>query len=307
VAIVSCNHERFIARALESVFKQKTNFKFEVIACDDASQDGTGKVLDEFLKKYSANFTVIRNERSLGPAACGRLVSNKAKGDYFAWLDADDYWLYEHKLQKQVLFLESHPDYSGCFHDAVIESTVTSEDSARAARQSFSGMKYYSQLYRYKPDFFPWDLLERNLLPTASLVFRKTCLNPFFDKFQNTFLSLNWALHLYIIRNSKFRFINEAWSVYNDHAGGISKKKSAVDFHLSDIEMLKVYRKDSFYRKYKIDLLKTVIREYYYILTSPEKKFNRSFYFLVLCRMNWWKVKLFARETNYFLSCIIRF
>jgi len=46
------NHEKYIARALESVICQKTNFPFELIVHDDASTDGTAAVIREYAARY---------------------------------------------------------------------------------------------------------------------------------------------------------------------------------------------------------------------------------------------------------------
>ena len=84
----------------------------------------------------------------------------------------------------------------------------------------------------------PWALIERNIIPTASLIFRNTDIVGFLKKYSASEFSLSWALHLEIIKGSKFKYFNETWSVYNDHPRGISKKYDIVDFKLNNIKIL---------------------------------------------------------------------
>ena len=52
VLCTAYNHEKFLRQCLDGFVMQKTNFKYEVIVHDDASTDGTKKIIEEYVKKY---------------------------------------------------------------------------------------------------------------------------------------------------------------------------------------------------------------------------------------------------------------
>lgn len=118
------NHEQYIRSALDSFVSQKTDFAFEVLVNDDASTDGTAAIIREYEEKYPEiirPFYQVENQFSKG---IGYIYENifypKARGKYFAFCEGDDYWTDESKLQRQVDFLESHPDYSACVHNTTL-------------------------------------------------------------------------------------------------------------------------------------------------------------------------------------------
>lgn len=107
VVIPAYNCERFIADALDSVFKQ--NYPaIEVLVVDDGSTDGTRDVV----ARYGRAVTLIRQQNS-GAAVARNEGMRHARGDYVALLDADDLWL-PGKLQLQVDYLERHADVGMC-------------------------------------------------------------------------------------------------------------------------------------------------------------------------------------------------
>ena len=95
----------------------------ELILIDDHS---TEKFDDRFLKEYSSkDFRVklIRNEKNLGPGLAretGRLI---AKGDYFAYLDSDDFW-HSNFLEKLVRYLEEHKDVGMAYSKTMLIRTA---------------------------------------------------------------------------------------------------------------------------------------------------------------------------------------
>ncbi len=101
VIIPTYNSAHYIVEALESVFEQ-TFQDFEIIVIDDGSIDGTGEVL----KKYGERIRFLFQDNG-GPASARNRGIRIARGEYIAFLDADDIWL-PTKLEKQVgLFHQS--------------------------------------------------------------------------------------------------------------------------------------------------------------------------------------------------------
>jgi glycosyltransferase involved in cell wall biosynthesis len=103
VLIPTCNCAKWIAQAIDSVLSQDYD-NLEIIVVDDGSTDNTREIVEcygkpvKYFYKENGGISSSRN-------ACLR----EAKGEYIAWLDADDYWA-KGKLQAQVKYFEEHPD-----------------------------------------------------------------------------------------------------------------------------------------------------------------------------------------------------
>jgi glycosyltransferase involved in cell wall biosynthesis len=117
----SYNQEAFIAQTLDSFLAQQTTFTFEILINDDASTDGTARIIAEYARRYPQ---IIRpfyqqvNQYQYGKPCVPGLFA-EARGRYIAYCEADDYWTDPRKLQIQVDFLESHPEYVITYHDAM--------------------------------------------------------------------------------------------------------------------------------------------------------------------------------------------
>ena len=114
VCCITYNHVSYISEALDSFLMQKTNFPFEILVHDDASTDGTNKIILEYTEKYPGIIRAViqtENQYSKAGLIAHRFLFPKAKGNYIALCEGDDYWTDRAKLQKQVQFLEDHPEY----------------------------------------------------------------------------------------------------------------------------------------------------------------------------------------------------
>ena len=123
VVCTTYNHEKYIRQCLDGFVMQKTTFPIEIIVHDDASTDDTVRIVKEYEEKYPNLFNNIyrtENWYSRGKDIWGYLFDQKARGKYIALCEGDDYWIDPYKLQKQVDFLEGHPEYSMCFHNAMV-------------------------------------------------------------------------------------------------------------------------------------------------------------------------------------------
>jgi len=121
VLLLAYNQARFVAEALDSVLMQQTKFNFEILAVDDASVDGTANIILEYARKYPTKIRLILRPFNLGSERASFLDSyQRAKGEYVALLDGDDYWTDARKLQKQVAFMDSNREYSCCGHKNIM-------------------------------------------------------------------------------------------------------------------------------------------------------------------------------------------
>jgi glycosyltransferase involved in cell wall biosynthesis len=265
IGIVAYNLEKYIYKCVESVFQQQLDMPYRVVIIDDCSQDKTVEILKELQKKY--NFELILNKKNLGIINTAKILVSNFNSKYFCWLDGDDYWIYPHKLKKQIEFLENNPEFSACFHDAEILQE-NSSDNNNLHRTELE-YKFYSQFNHYRAIINPEDIIMRLIIPTASLVLRKDTCKINWDTITNPY-SLAWKMQLESIRNSQFYYFNEAWSVYRDHPKGFSKQESMLSFKKSHIETLKLLLKDNTYSSYKKHIYDSLIQEYLYFLNSNE-------------------------------------
>ncbi len=119
VICTAYNHEKYIESALNGFVCQKTNFKYEVLIHDDASTDHTADIIRKYQSQYpDIIYAVLQteNQYSKGIPFVRIYMLPKARGKYVALCEGDDYWTDETKLQRQVDFMESHPDCSLCTH-----------------------------------------------------------------------------------------------------------------------------------------------------------------------------------------------
>lgn len=111
VVVVTYNHAEFLEEALSSIFAQKTTYSFEVIVGDDASSDGTREIIRTFDAEYPGRMTIIFQESNIGPTKNLQACLAIARGEYISFLEGDDYWLVDTKLQTAVDFLIENQEF----------------------------------------------------------------------------------------------------------------------------------------------------------------------------------------------------
>jgi glycosyltransferase involved in cell wall biosynthesis len=207
VAMITYNHEEFIAKALDSVLMQRTNFDYEIVIGEDCSTDNTRNIIIDYQKRHPDKFRLLLNEKNLGMHRNAAQVHHACKGEYIALLEGDDYWTSPHKLQKQVDFLESHPECAICFHNV----TEVYKDGSRESHSFHNNQKAFSTVE---------DLLPGNFIPTPSTMFR----NGLVTELPEWWFSLqmgDWPLHILNARHGKIGYINEVMAVHLNHPAGV--------------------------------------------------------------------------------------
>lgn len=156
VAMITYNHEKYIAQALESVLMQKVSFKYEIVIGDDCSPDNTQLVIREYAEKYPDKINAILRTENLGGINNLDDVLKKCRGKYLIILEGDDYWTDTDKLQIQHDFLASHPEYIAVSHwcEVVDEKGNISNEVAHKY-YTFNFYKNVYSLQDYQKNFIP--------------------------------------------------------------------------------------------------------------------------------------------------------
>ena len=109
VIVPTYNYGRYIAEALASILTQTVR-DLEVVVVDDGSTDDTPEVLRRFT---DPRVRVLRQENG-GAASARNRGRAETRGDYIAWLDADDLWRPTF-LERMLAVLEAEPEVGFCF------------------------------------------------------------------------------------------------------------------------------------------------------------------------------------------------
>lgn len=206
VFVITYNHEKFIRQTLESILMQKTSFALEIVVGEDGSTDDTRKILLEIAGRHAEKFKLLLHSPNIGAHKNQELTFLACTGKYVAMLEGDDYWTDPLKLQKQVDFMETNPDYAVCFHNM----EVVHEDGSQPPRPS--------NLY-LKDTFTAEDLCRGNFIYTASCLYRNPRFRAFPDWFPQA-MPGDWPLHIMVAQQGKIRYLDELMGVYRVHAGG---------------------------------------------------------------------------------------
>jgi glycosyltransferase involved in cell wall biosynthesis len=213
ICCLAYNHESYIRNCLDGFITQRTNFDFEVIIHDDASNDKTAEIIKEYELKYPnliKPIYQIENQWSKGVRITSELNFPRAKGKYIALCEGDDYWTDPYKLQKQVDFLEANSDYVLSFHKVKILKTdgILVEDFITKVPENYENQETLARLGNY--------------IHTPSVVFRNIIkefppemkLSPIGDFF----------LYMLLSRYGKLNYLDETMAVYRYGVGTHSSK-----------------------------------------------------------------------------------
>ena len=217
VSIITYKHENFLAKAVDSVMMQETDFDYELLVGEDNSPDGTREVAKACKEKYPEIVLFLHNRDKgnvFDPGKWNFLNNVKhAKGDYIALLDGDDYWIDPHKLQKQVDFMEANPECTICF-TAAEEFVEGSGEPPRPKKPRVIKEKYSLD-----------DILTDNPFAPATALIRKDVLDNLPSWYHDTPAGF-WAISVLSAQKGFIGFIDEPTAVYRIHEGGMS---SALD------------------------------------------------------------------------------
>lgn len=247
------NHGKYIEDAIKGFVNQKTHFKYEICIHDDASTDHTKDIILKYEKLYPELIHAIiqtENQYSKG-ISVNAINSSRARGEYIAFCEGDDYWIDPYKLQKQVNMFEKYPDCALVLHGSYIMN----------ARNKYAKKTWLFTNVERKLNIEE-VLNSRGIIAAHnSFMFRKSD-KPFPDFFRNLGV-LDTMSCIYFALNHSVYYIPEIMSVYRVGIKGSWNDRVRLD----QVKLVKHYQKEiQFYQelskytqyKYNEEINKTI-------------------------------------------------
>lgn len=246
VCVITYNHEKYIGQCLEGILMQQTSFPFEIIIGEDCSADNTRSIVSHFEQQYPGIIKPIYHRRNVGAARNHfEYCFPKIRGRYIAICDGDDYWTDPLKLQKQVDFLEQHPQCVLCFH---LVKQVDQDDRI-IQQQEPAG----------KTVFYAWNDILHISIPTLSVLFRN-CIDRFPEEIFEA-KSGDTFLFGMLSRYGGAADLGFVGAHYRVHAGGTYSGKSQVEQYRQTIHTRKLMQRSAYFsREQALEIRKEVDR-----------------------------------------------
>ena len=207
VILVTYQHERFLTQAIESVLAQRTRGAWELLISEDGSTDGTRAIVDRFAAQHPDRVRVFLSDRNLNSNEVTLRALRAARGRFVAFLDGDDFWTSNDKLQLQVEFLDRHAQCTMCFHNV----TMFRDDNA-ATPVEFPGRSLPSVIGLER-------LLEGNCVPGCSAMIRREVLQDIPAWYEHAPFG-DWPLYLLAAEQGAVGFLPQVMGAYRLHAEG---------------------------------------------------------------------------------------
>ena len=209
VTCMTYNHAAYIRQTLEGFVSQRTDFPFEVLISDDASTDGTAEILREYAEKYPQLIRPFFQEKNLfsqGIDPLDAVLFPAARGRYLAACEGDDCWIDPTKLQRQVDFLDAHPEYSACVHNTLGDYVGSGREPKPLFPQSGDrDVDFATVIQGMSHCFHTSSIVARREWIVRSPDFRYVALAHDFT---------DYAVAVWLSMNGKIRFLDRCMSVY---------------------------------------------------------------------------------------------
>lgn len=193
------NHGKYIRQCIEGILMQKTDFAFEYIIGEDFSTDDTREIVMEYAAKYPDIIRVVTADYNVGMKANGERCIMRCRGKYMALCEGDDYWTDPYKLQKQVSYMEEHPECALVYTKA---RTVRLDSATTIIGEPID------------PEY---GLLVKNVIPTLTTCIRRDVIEEYTATAElsgKIWPAGDYPQWLWIAQKYEIHFIDEVTSAY---------------------------------------------------------------------------------------------
>lgn len=274
VLMLTYGHEHFIEEAINAVLNQITSFTIELVIANDNSPDNTDAIVRKKMNDCRGNVRIKYLQRKMNMGALQNFsdATKYCIGSYFAICEGDDYWTDPYKLQKQVDFLDRHPDYAATFTNVnvVLESgfyNATNEMKRIEESRPFTGE----------------EILQDWISHTATYLIRNNGpINHFLTlNEQFSFMYGDTPLLLSALEYGKIYGFKDVTASYRRHEGGVTNQNQDDLFFLKFIEHIKKI-KIAFNKKSYAKICNRTITIFYMKLFFTQRILSRHKYYYLL-------------------------
>lgn len=248
VSCMTYNQSLYIKEALDSFCMQRTNFPYICCIIDDASTDGEQEIIKRYFEEnfvldgmaaleeetddYQSVFTQHKtnkncffvaiylkyNHKQIKKSKSTYTAKWRGMSKYYAVCEGDDYWIDPLKLQKQVDFMEAHPQHSLCF----------------CANRELFPTGEYKDVYQYASDVEVCPMADiikggGSYMATNTMLYRISMYIPHTTWTRNCPVG-DLPIMLSLAQAGMVGYIHDLMSVYRKGAAGSWSQKMASSF-----------------------------------------------------------------------------
>ena len=206
IVVAAYNAEKTIAETVQSLIDQTYPDK-EIIITNDGSEDNTPQILDDFAARFPGLVQAI-HQTNQGQSIARNAALARAKGDFIAFMDADDIWA-PNKIERQVEFLTRNPEYGLVYTEGRYIDAAGNKMERFDCSTDFTG-NCFETLY-----------VKNNIVGT-SVMTRRAILDEVGTFVPELRACENWELWTRISHKYPITFIDEELSFYRRHGSNMT-------------------------------------------------------------------------------------
>lgn len=231
ICFVTYNHEKYVAKALDSILSQKTKYKYEINVLEDCSTDGTQEILKKYKELHPDKINLyFQSTNTKAQHFYEGFKCCTAK--YVCTLEGDDYWCDDSKIEKQIDFLEANPDFIGCSHN----TKIIYESGDKPSELVNNDKKF---------DIYSIDELTKGAIycHTSSYIYKNIFNGCLPDSHTKNEECGDWFMSMLYAEYGPIKYMEEVMSVYRVNSFGIWSSLNKYERIIKNIKGIIVYNK----------------------------------------------------------------
>lgn len=298
VIIPAYNADKLITKTLDSILAQ-TYRPLEIIVVDDGSTDETAEIVKNYennklVNKVDTNHKITQingagidlvyiRQENRGPSKARNTGIKAAKGEYIAFLDADDYWTRD-KLEKQIGLFKKELNLDIIFTDTKITRRENHEiEEFFVFKKKGLDKNFFGHEFMVLRPFE--KLVGTNFMHTSSVITKKACFRDAIFFNEKRHYAEDWELWLKMSLYFTFGYVNDVCVHKIERGDGLSSNK--LDMYLSTMDIIESFIENNKIEIDKLNLKDNFLSQYlkeqykwmgYYLMQNKNNKMARIYY-----------------------------